>query len=411
MLPVVAIFARVPPGTLLDQLGSGVARDALVVTLKTSAIAQALVLAFGTPLAWLLATRRFRGRGLLVTLVELPIVLPPAVAGHRAAGGARPHRRCCTRASRSRRARSSRAVAFVAGPLYVRQAIASFEGLDPNLLAASRTLGAGPGRTFFRVALPLASGGLAAGFALSVARGLGEFGATIMFAGQPPGRDADAVPRRLLGVRPQLRHRARDRRPARRSSASRSCSPSSCSRIGRSHPRPPASSPLLRPRGSARGRRRGRARRPVRRGQDERAALDRRARAAGARADRARQAGLARQRARRRLPPERALGRARVPGLRALPAPLACAGTSPTARAAARRAARALRDRAPRRRAAGRALGRRAPAGRARPGARARARTSCSSTSRSPPSTPTRGRRCAPSSRRSCASSASPRCS
>ncbi|HEY2542829.1 MAG TPA: ABC transporter permease subunit, partial [Gaiellaceae bacterium] len=79
------------------------------------------------------------------------------------------------------------AVAFVSGPLYVRQAIAAFEGVDETLVAASRTLGAGPTKTFFRVVLPLASGGLGAGEALAFARGLGEFGATIMFAGSLQG--------------------------------------------------------------------------------------------------------------------------------------------------------------------------------------------------------------------------------
>jgi len=79
------------------------------------------------------------------------------------------------------------AVAFVASPLYVRAAIAAFEGVDPNVVAASRTLGAGPLRTFFRVVLPLARGGLVAGAALAFARGLGEFGATIMFAGSLRG--------------------------------------------------------------------------------------------------------------------------------------------------------------------------------------------------------------------------------
>jgi molybdate transport system permease protein len=79
------------------------------------------------------------------------------------------------------------AVAYVSSPLYVRQAIAAFEAVDPNLVAASRTLGAGPVRTFFRVVLPLARRGLAAGEALSFARGLGEFGATIMFAGSLQG--------------------------------------------------------------------------------------------------------------------------------------------------------------------------------------------------------------------------------
>ncbi|HEV8099364.1 MAG TPA: ABC transporter permease subunit, partial [Gaiellaceae bacterium] len=79
------------------------------------------------------------------------------------------------------------AVAFVSSPLYIRQAIASFEAIDPNVVAAARTLGAGEGRTFFRVVLPLARGGLAAGEALAFARGLGEFGATIMFAGSLQG--------------------------------------------------------------------------------------------------------------------------------------------------------------------------------------------------------------------------------
>src|SRR5207237_5725517 len=79
------------------------------------------------------------------------------------------------------------AVALVSSPLYVRQAIATFEAVDASLVAASRTLGAGPAKTFFRVVLPLARGGLAAGEALSFARGLGEFGATIMFAGSLQG--------------------------------------------------------------------------------------------------------------------------------------------------------------------------------------------------------------------------------
>ena len=79
------------------------------------------------------------------------------------------------------------AVCFVAGPLYVRTAIAAFQAVDPRLIAASRTLGAGPVRTFARVVVPLAAGGLAAGGALALARGLGEFGATIMFAGSLQG--------------------------------------------------------------------------------------------------------------------------------------------------------------------------------------------------------------------------------
>src|SRR5262245_44669771 len=81
VLPVVAIFTHVSPGTLIDQLSNPVVHDALIVTLRTTIVAQAVILLLGTPTAYFLATRRFPGRSLLVTLVELPIVLPPAVAG------------------------------------------------------------------------------------------------------------------------------------------------------------------------------------------------------------------------------------------------------------------------------------------------------------------------------------------
>jgi molybdate transport system permease protein len=189
LLPIVAIFARTSPAHLAKQLSNPVVTDALVVTLKTSLVAQLLIVAFGTPAAFLLASRRFPGHSLAVTLVELPLVLPPAVAGIGllAAFG----RLGLLGSSLSTlgislpftQAAVTMAVAYVASPLYIRQAIAAFEATDPNLAAASRTLGAGPFRTFFRVVLPLARGGLIAGLALSFARGLGEFGATIMFAG------------------------------------------------------------------------------------------------------------------------------------------------------------------------------------------------------------------------------------
>ncbi|MGZ8693647.1 MAG: molybdate ABC transporter permease subunit, partial [Gaiellaceae bacterium] len=81
LLPIAAIFLRVPPGDLFGALGHAVTRDALLVSIKTSAIAHAAVLLIGTPAAYLLARRRFRGRGVVLTLIELPLVLPPAVAG------------------------------------------------------------------------------------------------------------------------------------------------------------------------------------------------------------------------------------------------------------------------------------------------------------------------------------------
>ncbi|HEY8773988.1 MAG TPA: ABC transporter permease [Gaiellaceae bacterium] len=192
LLPVVAIFARVPPGDLVAALGSSQAKDALVVTVETNLIAMALIAVIGTPTAYLLATRTSRLRDVAVTLVELPLVLPPAVAGigllaafgrlgllgrHFELGSSIAFTKIAV----------VLAVAFVASPFYVRSAIAAFEGLDPALTAAARTLGSGPGRTFFRVALPLAAGGLSAGAALASARGIGEFGATLFFAGSLRG--------------------------------------------------------------------------------------------------------------------------------------------------------------------------------------------------------------------------------
>jgi molybdate transport system permease protein len=193
LLPIVAVFLRVPPAELVRRMGSGVAVDALVVTLKTNLLAQALILGLGTPASYLIATRRFPGRALVVTLVELPLVMPPAVAGIGllAAFG----RLGLLGGSLDTiglsipftQAAVVLAVAFVASPFFLRTAISAFEGVDPNLTGAARTLGAGPARTFARVALPLAAGGLGAGAALSFARGIGEFGATIMFAGSLQG--------------------------------------------------------------------------------------------------------------------------------------------------------------------------------------------------------------------------------
>jgi len=193
LLPVVAIFVRVPPGDLVGALGHDVTRDALLVSIKTSAIAHAAVLLVGTPAAYLLARRRFRGRGAVLTLIELPLVLPPAVAGIalfaafgrmgllgdelNAFGVQIPFTQAAV----------VLAVAFVESPFYFRGAIAAFEAVDGSLIDAARTLGAGPARVFARVALPLAAGGLAAASALALARGLGEFGATIIFAGNLQG--------------------------------------------------------------------------------------------------------------------------------------------------------------------------------------------------------------------------------
>ena len=174
-------------------LRSEEARESLWLSLQTSLISLAIMVVFGTPIAHLLATRDFRGRTLVVTAFELPLVLPPAVAGLgllmafgrrgllgeelNALGLQIPFTKLAV----------VMAMTFVASPLYVRQAIAAFEAVDRTLLDASRTLGAGSARTFWRVAVPLAGSGLGAGAALGWARAVGEFGATIIFAGSLAG--------------------------------------------------------------------------------------------------------------------------------------------------------------------------------------------------------------------------------
>jgi molybdate transport system permease protein len=192
-LPLVALFTQAPLGEIPHLLTEPVLQEILLVTLKTNLIANVLIIALGTPTAYLLATRRFPGRALLVTLVELPLVLPPAVAGVGllaafSAGGllGTPLEEAGIVIPFTQWAVVI-AITFVASPFYVRQAIASFEAVDPRLPDASRTLGVGPAGTFLRVSLPLAAGGLIAGWVLAFARGIGEFGATIMFAGNVRG--------------------------------------------------------------------------------------------------------------------------------------------------------------------------------------------------------------------------------
>jgi len=164
----------------------------------------------GTPIAHLIALRRFPGRDALLTAFELPLVLPPAVAGIGllmafgrrgllgdeldALGLQIPYTKLAV----------VMAMAFVASPLFIRQAVAAFDALDRDLLAAARTLGAGPARTFWRVAVPLARGGLGAGAALAWARALGEFGATIIFAGSLSGVTRTAPIEIYLGISENL---------------------------------------------------------------------------------------------------------------------------------------------------------------------------------------------------------------
>jgi molybdate transport system permease protein len=192
-LPVAALFVDVGPGELLDSLDDRASLDALVLSLEVTAIALAVIVVVGTPVAWGLATRRFRGRSLVVTVLELPLVLPPAVAGIALLAAFGPDGLLGDALDSAgvelvfQTAGVVVALVFVASPFYLRQAQAAFEALDPTLLEASRTLGAGEGRTFARVACPVAFPSLLAGAALAWGRALGEFGATLIFAGSLQG--------------------------------------------------------------------------------------------------------------------------------------------------------------------------------------------------------------------------------
>jgi molybdate transport system permease protein len=189
-LPLIGIFKQ---GDLRAGIESQAARDALRVSLITSALSLAAMLIVGTPVAYWLANTRMRGAVVLQTLFELPLVLPPAVAG---IGLFAAFGRAGLLGSQLdalgiqlpfTQAAVVMAMTFVAGPLYLRQALAAFAEVDPDMIAAARTLGAGRWKVFLAVAVPMASTGLEAGAALGWARALGEFGATIMFAGSLQG--------------------------------------------------------------------------------------------------------------------------------------------------------------------------------------------------------------------------------
>ncbi len=189
VLPLAGLVARAPWGHLLGQL-SGV-RSALVLSLVCSTAATALAFVFGVPLAWVLARGSFRGRRLLRALATLPLVLPPVVGGvallfafgRRGIIGAHlPFRLTFTTPG------AIFAETFVAMPFLVLTVEAALRSLDRGYEEVASTLGAGPLRTFARVTLPLIGPSLASGAALTWARALGEFGATITFAGNIAGK-------------------------------------------------------------------------------------------------------------------------------------------------------------------------------------------------------------------------------
>jgi len=193
VLPVLAIFVKTSPARLLASLGESESTEALKLSLETTAIAVAIIVIIGTPAAFLLATRSFPGKAIVVTLVELPLVLPPVAAGIGLLAALGPHGLLGGALGDAhvqlvfQTAGVVVALMFVAAPFYLRQAQSAFASVDRSYMDASRTLGAGQAQTFVRVAIPMARSGLMAGLALAWGRALGEFGATLMFAGSIQG--------------------------------------------------------------------------------------------------------------------------------------------------------------------------------------------------------------------------------
>jgi molybdate transport system permease protein len=194
VVPVVALFVTGSPTDWLTGLRHPITVPALLLSMVTTALSLGVLVVFGTPLAWWLGRSEARIARLIETVVQLPIVVPPAVAGLALllAFGRRGLLGPLIQGAGIDIAFSTTAVVlaqvFVAAPFYVQAATAAFAGLDENLLIVARTLGARPAPVLFRVALPLARRGLIAGAALAWARALGEFGATLMFAGNLQGR-------------------------------------------------------------------------------------------------------------------------------------------------------------------------------------------------------------------------------
>ena len=194
-LPLIGLLARAPWSKLLEILGQDIVGDALRLSILTSSIATVLAALFGIPLAWLLARADFPGRGLVRGVVILPLVLPPVVGGAAllfALGGRGVIGEPLKQATGLLLPFSTWGVVlantFVAMPFLVITVEGALRSLDLRYEGAAATLGATPWSVLRRVTLPMISSSLVAGLVLTWARALGEFGATITFAGNLAGR-------------------------------------------------------------------------------------------------------------------------------------------------------------------------------------------------------------------------------
>lgn len=194
LAPLLGLVLSTPWDDLLSLLASTEVQEALWLSVATSLITVGVCVVVGTPLAWLLARVEFPGRGALRAIVVVPLVLPPVVAGVAliaALGRGRPLGDLWTAVFGDPLPYSTAAVvvahAFVAMPFYVLAVEGAFRATSTGFDAVAATLGASRWTAFRRVTLPLALPGVMSGCALAWARSLGEFGATITFAGNYPG--------------------------------------------------------------------------------------------------------------------------------------------------------------------------------------------------------------------------------
>jgi molybdate transport system permease protein len=193
-LPVVALFLKSPPDTILRSVHDPMVMDALSLSLMTSTITTITVVIMGTPIAYVSARFNYFGKDLADSLIDLPVIMPPAVAGiallmaFGRMGIVGQHLNALGISIAFTTLAVIIAQTFVSSPFYIRQARTSFEDVDQAYENAARTLGASRIYTFFHVILPIAMNGLISGAIMAFARSLGEFGATIMFAGNFQGR-------------------------------------------------------------------------------------------------------------------------------------------------------------------------------------------------------------------------------
>jgi molybdate transport system permease protein len=193
VLPILSLLLRVPVGDLAAQLRQPRVVEALVLSLEASLAATVVVVLLGLPAAYLLATRDFPGKRVVEVLVDLPMVLPPTVGGLAlllAFGRA-------GLAGRTLQALGISipftmlavviAQVFMAAPFFIGPVRAGFATVEPRVREVAATLGASERYAFIRVMLPLSLPAVVAGTAMACARSLGEFGATITFAGNLPG--------------------------------------------------------------------------------------------------------------------------------------------------------------------------------------------------------------------------------